>query len=111
MKRAVLALAALAGAFALPAAAAAHPTQWRPKQVTVIDGPDRNHHADVVIVERGRALPPAYYGRAYRVRDYRAYHVAPPRRGYDWVQIGPRKLALVHLRSGRIVDVAHLRRW
>lgn len=35
---------------------------------------------------RGDRLPPAYRTQAYYINDYRAYHLAPPPRGYRWVR-------------------------
>lgn len=109
MKRALLGLVALVGLTSLPAVASADP--WRNDRAIYLDGRDWDRRPDVVIFERGRSLPPAYYSRRYWVEDYRGYHVAPPRRGFEWVHVGPRKLALVNLRTGRIVDVAYIRGW
>lgn len=37
---------------------------------------------------RGGRIPPQYRSRQYVVNDWRMHHLAPPPRGYQWVQYG-----------------------
>ena len=37
---------------------------------------------------RGHRVPPEYRHRQYVVSNWRAYHLAPPPRGYQWIQVG-----------------------
>ncbi|MDH6592110.1 Ni/Co efflux regulator RcnB [Variovorax sp. TBS-050B] len=37
---------------------------------------------------RGGRVPHEYRGRNYVVNDWRAYHLQPPPRGYQWVGVG-----------------------
>jgi Ni/Co efflux regulator RcnB len=37
---------------------------------------------------RGQRLPPEYRHRQYVVDNWREHHLAPPPRGYQWVQTG-----------------------
>ena len=37
---------------------------------------------------RGGHVPAQYRGRQYVVDDWRSHHLAPPPRGYHWVQVG-----------------------
>ncbi|BEU68056.1 hypothetical protein MAFF301069_26110 [Ralstonia pseudosolanacearum] len=37
---------------------------------------------------KGDRIPPEYRQRQYIVDDWRAYHLAPPPRGYHWVGVG-----------------------
>jgi len=38
---------------------------------------------------RGGRLPPELRDRHYVVTDWRRHRLAPPPRGYEWVQVGP----------------------
>jgi len=51
----------------------------------------------------GEKLPPAYRGRAYQV-DYRAYRLAPPPRGYQYVRVG-NDVVLTAIATGVIASV------
>ena len=53
---------------------------------------------------RGGHIPPAYRERAYVVNDWRAHRLAPPPRGYEWVQVGP-DYVLVTVRTGVIAQI------
>lgn len=108
MKRTLLALAVGLSALAAPALASAHP--YHAQSRVFIDGPDWDRRADLLI-QRGHYLHRDYYGPSHWVHDYRHWGVRAPRRGYEWVQIGPRQLALVNLRNGYVVDVVKIRRW
>lgn len=37
---------------------------------------------------RGHRIPPEYRHRQYVVSNWRAHHLSPPPRGYQWVQVG-----------------------
>ena len=37
---------------------------------------------------RGHHVPPEYRHRQYVVSNWRAHHLAPPPRGYQWIQVG-----------------------
>jgi len=37
---------------------------------------------------RGGHIPPEYRNRQYVVENWRVHHLAPPPRGYQWVQVG-----------------------
>ncbi|MFN3857485.1 MAG: RcnB family protein [Caulobacter sp.] len=52
---------------------------------------------------RGQALPASYPTRAYYV-DYRAYRLAPPPRGYQYVRVG-NDVVLTAIASGVIASV------
>jgi len=54
---------------------------------------------------RGNRLPLELRAPRYVVRDWRYFHLAPPPRGYEWVQVGP-DFVLVAVASGLIVDLA-----
>lgn len=60
-------------------------------------GPDHNW-------QRGGRLPPAYRTYQYRVEDWRGHRLAPPPRGYYWVQYGGDYL-LVAIATGVILQV------
>jgi len=55
-------------------------------------GRDRNDHyyynARGPEWHRGGHVPPQYRERQYVVDNWRAHHLAPPPRGYHWVQVG-----------------------
>ncbi|MBK0392523.1 RcnB family protein [Ramlibacter sp. CrO1] len=53
---------------------------------------------------RGARLPHELRARPYVVGNWRAYHLAPPRRGYEWVQVGP-DFVLTAIGSGVIATV------
>jgi Ni/Co efflux regulator RcnB len=53
---------------------------------------------------RGGHLPPAYRDRAYVVNDWRLHRLAPPPRGYEWVQVGA-DYVLVAVRTGVIAQI------
>ena len=53
----------------------------------------------------GQRFAPGYYGRDYRIDDYRTYRLPQPRYGYqNWVRYG-NDVVLVDTRSGRVVEV------
>ena len=52
---------------------------------------------------RGERLPTNYRSRAYYV-DYRAYHLAPPPRGYQYTRVG-NDVVLTAIASGLIASV------
>lgn len=56
---------------------------------------------------RGEYIPREYLVDAYYVRDYRAYDLAPPPRGYTWVRPDPHddRYYLVQLASGVIAEI------
>ena len=53
---------------------------------------------------RGARIPPAYRGGHYVVNDWRMHRLAPPPRGYHWVQYGPDYL-LVAIATGVIAQI------
>jgi Ni/Co efflux regulator RcnB len=53
---------------------------------------------------KGDRLPGEYRDRQYVIDDWRAYHLAPPPRGYSWVGIGGEYL-MVQLSSGLVLRV------
>ena len=53
---------------------------------------------------RGQRLP-AYYRSHYREVDYRTRHLAPPRRGYHYVQDDTGKILLVAVATGIIASI------
>ncbi|MGZ5179090.1 MAG: RcnB family protein [Ramlibacter sp.] len=53
---------------------------------------------------RGGHIPPEYRNRMYVVNDWRLHHLAPPPRGYEWVQVGP-DYVLVAIRTGVIFQI------
>lgn len=56
---------------------------------------------------RGEYLPREYLDDAYHVRDYRAYELAPPPRGYTWVRPDPQddRYYLVQIATGVIAQI------
>lgn len=56
---------------------------------------------------RGEYIPRHYLAEPYYVRDYRAYDLAPPPRGYTWVRPDPRDDAyyMVQLATGVIAQI------
>ncbi len=52
--------------------------------------------------ERGERLPSLYRQQRYYVRDYRAYNLAPPPRGYRWVQPESGRYLLISTATGLI---------
>ncbi|HEX8483826.1 RcnB family protein [Sphingomonas sp.] len=65
-------------------------------------GPQGYRYRPIAI---GHRFAPSYYGRQYRIDDYRTYRLAAPRYGYQrWVRYG-NDVALVDTRSGRVVAV------
>ncbi|WP_025602654.1 RcnB family protein [Burkholderia sp. WSM2230] len=67
------------------------------------DGPGNSENAPGHW-RKGDRLPPEYRDRQYVIDDWRAYHLAPPPRGYSWVGIGGDYL-MVQLSSGVILRV------
>jgi Ni/Co efflux regulator RcnB len=53
---------------------------------------------------RGGHIPAAYRDHAYVVNDWRLHRLAPPPRGYQWVQVGP-DYVLVAIRTGVIAQI------
>jgi Ni/Co efflux regulator RcnB len=53
---------------------------------------------------RGGRLPPELRHRQYVVSNWRAYRLAPPPRGYQWVQVGP-DFVLAAIATGIIVNL------
>jgi Ni/Co efflux regulator RcnB len=53
---------------------------------------------------RGGRVPFAYRDHAYVVNDWRLHRLAPPPRGYQWVQVGP-DYVLFAIRSGVIAQI------
>jgi Ni/Co efflux regulator RcnB len=53
---------------------------------------------------RGGHIPREYMGRQYWVEDWRAHRLAPPPRGYQWVQVG-NDYVLVALATGIIAQL------
>ena len=53
---------------------------------------------------RGRYIPREYRNRQYVVNDYRAYRLAPPPRGQQWVQVGS-DYVLVAIATGLIANI------
>ena len=56
---------------------------------------------------RGEYIPREYLVDRYYVRDYRAYDLAPPPRGYTWVRPDPRddRYYLVQMATGVIAQI------
>jgi Ni/Co efflux regulator RcnB len=52
--------------------------------------------------ERGERLPYIYRQQRYYVRDYRAYNLEPPPRGYRWVQPESGRYLLISTATGLI---------
>jgi Ni/Co efflux regulator RcnB len=53
---------------------------------------------------RGAHIPAVYRDRAYVVNDWRLHRLAPPPRGYQWVQVGP-DYVLVTIGTGVIAQI------
>ncbi|AVS77030.1 hypothetical protein C8244_03185 [Paracidovorax avenae] len=53
---------------------------------------------------RGSRVPPMYRSHHYVVQDWRMHHLAPPPRGYHWVQNGPDYL-LISVGSGVVAQI------
>jgi Ni/Co efflux regulator RcnB len=53
---------------------------------------------------RGGHIPREYMNRQYRVDNWRAHRLAPPPRGYEWVQVG-NDYVLVALATGIIAQL------
>lgn len=53
---------------------------------------------------RGGHIPREYRDHVYVVNDWRAHRLAPPPRGYEWVQVGP-DYVLVTVRTGVIAQI------
>ena len=53
---------------------------------------------------RGGYIPREFRNRQYVVNDYRAYRLAPPRRGQQWVQVGSDHV-LIAVATGLIANV------
>lgn len=63
---------------------------------------DNGLHRGHYKFERGQRVPYAYRQERYYVRDYRAYHLAPPPRGYRWVQPESGRYLLISTATGLI---------
>ncbi|WP_019143156.1 RcnB family protein [Noviherbaspirillum massiliense] len=57
-------------------------------------------------IHQGDRLPPEYRGRHYVVENWRAHRLPPPRKGYQWVQIGG-DYVLVSIRNGVVVQIVY----
>lgn len=55
---------------------------------------------------RGDRLPRAYYSTRYLVRDYRAYRLYAPPRGYHWVRVG-NDVVLAAITTGIVLGVVN----
>lgn len=53
---------------------------------------------------RGGHIPREFRNRQYVINDYRAYHLSPPPRGHQWVQVGA-DYVLVAIATGLIVSI------
>jgi Ni/Co efflux regulator RcnB len=53
---------------------------------------------------RGAYIPRDYRNRQYYITDYRAYHLSPPPRGHQWVQVGP-DYVLIAIATGLIANI------
>ena len=53
---------------------------------------------------RGGYVPREFRNRQYYVTDYRAYHLSPPPRGQQWVQVGS-DYVLMAIATGLIVHM------
>ncbi len=53
---------------------------------------------------RGGYIPREYRNRQYVVNDYRAYRLAPPPRGQQWVQVGG-DYVLIAIATGLIANI------
>jgi Ni/Co efflux regulator RcnB len=68
---------------------------------------DNGHHLGQIKqrYRRGERAPVVYLQPRYYVQDYRAYHLAPPPRGYRWVRPENDRYLLVEAASGLISQV------
>ncbi|MDB6163282.1 MAG: putative integral rane protein [Xanthomonadaceae bacterium] len=55
--------------------------------------------------ERGQRVPAIYRESRYYVQDYRAYNLAPPPRGYRWVQPDNGRYLLISTATGLISQI------
>jgi len=55
---------------------------------------------------RGTHLPRAYYAPRYVVRDYSAYRLRPPPRGYHWVRVD-NDVVLAAMTTGLVLQVVN----
>lgn len=53
---------------------------------------------------RGAHIPREFRNRQYVVNDYRAYHLSPPPRGHQWVQVGA-DYVLIAIATGLIAHI------
>ncbi len=53
---------------------------------------------------RGGYIPREFRNRQYYVNDYRAYHLSPPPRGQQWVQVGS-DYVLIAIATGLIAHM------
>ncbi|SFB73441.1 Nickel/cobalt transporter regulator [Polaromonas sp. OV174] len=53
---------------------------------------------------RGGYIPRDYRNRQYVVNNYRAYHLSPPPRGQQWVQVGS-DYVLIAIATGLIANI------
>ncbi len=53
---------------------------------------------------RGGYIPRDFRNRQYVVTDYRAYHLSPPPRGQQWVQVGS-DYVLIAIATGIIANI------
>lgn len=53
---------------------------------------------------RGGYIPRDYRSRQYYITDYRAYHLSPPPRGHQWVQVGA-DYVLIAIATGLIANI------
>jgi Ni/Co efflux regulator RcnB len=53
---------------------------------------------------RGRHIPYELRNRQYVVTNWRAHRLAPPPRGYEWVQVGP-DYVLIAIATGLIANL------
>lgn len=53
---------------------------------------------------RGGYIPRDYRSPQYYITDYRAYHLSPPPRGHQWVQVGA-DYVLIAIATGLIANI------
>ena len=53
---------------------------------------------------RGGYIPREFRSRQYIINDYRTYHLSPPPRGHQWVQVGA-DYVLIAVATGLIVSI------
>ena len=68
------------------------------------DAPVYYYNARGPEFRRGGYIPREYRNRQYVVNDYRAYRLAPPPRGQQWVQVGG-DYVLVAIATGLIANI------